>query len=387
MPIVRIAVISPLTVERSQRRGASYAAGIGGVSDSYKGNITINGGIVTAAGGISSAGIGGGCHGYIENIALNGGVITATGDSSHTYSTAGIGMGSYTNAGAGNGETNITIGSGVKKIVAIKCLDSADCIGKGDSTEIAVNTIFKDGDTIVEGDKKNSIFYDSETGKTRTIRTKALNHTVTVSGENITADKEYALAGETVTLTTSQSEAGYISVTVKDSDNNNIAITENSGVYSFIMPAKNVTIADGKTPIVYDITYNLNSGTLAENYNKNYTIESNDITLPIPTRIGYTFGGWYENSNFSGAPVTTIATGSHVNKTFYAKWTATAYTLTYANAVNGEDGVTNTNPATYTIESDNFNLVDPIRIGYTFEKWYSDAELTSPVSKTIAKGS
>lgn len=39
-------------------------------------------------------------------------------------------------------------------------------------------------------------------------------------------------------------------------------------------------------------------------------------TLEIPTKEGYTFGGWYSDSNFSGAAVTSVTAG----QTYYAKW-------------------------------------------------------------------
>ena len=44
------------------------------------------------------------------------------------------------------------------------------------------------------------------------------------------------------------------------------------------------------------------------------------VTLPTPTRTGYTFEGWYASSDFSGTKVTQIAKGTTGNKTYYAKW-------------------------------------------------------------------
>ncbi|MBO5102531.1 MAG: InlB B-repeat-containing protein [Clostridia bacterium] len=42
-------------------------------------------------------------------------------------------------------------------------------------------------------------------------------------------------------------------------------------------------------------------------------------TLPTPTKTGYSFAGWYKNSDLSGSPVSTsdIVTANH---TLYAKW-------------------------------------------------------------------
>jgi uncharacterized repeat protein (TIGR02543 family) len=51
-----------------------------------------------------------------------------------------------------------------------------------------------------------------------------------------------------------------------------------------------------------------------------YTIESAAITLDDPTRDGFDFAGWYENSGFTGSEVTLIPAGSMGHKTFYAQW-------------------------------------------------------------------
>ena len=84
--------------------------------------------------------------------------------------------------------------------------------------------------------------------------------------------------------------------------------------------------ASSCTTTTYTITYNLNSGTNAAGAKTSYTIETADYTLPTPTKTGYTFGGWYENSGLTGTAVTKIAKGSTGNKTFWAKWTVKSVT-------------------------------------------------------------
>ena len=69
----------------------------------------------------------------------------------------------------------------------------------------------------------------------------------------------------------------------------------------------------------YTITYNLNGGTLETSKNS-YTFLSDDITLDTPTRKGYTFLGWYDNSGLTGPEVKTIGTGSAGDKQLWAKW-------------------------------------------------------------------
>ena len=79
------------------------------------------------------------------------------------------------------------------------------------------------------------------------------------------------------------------------------------------------------TPVPYSITYNYNGGSAQVDPvpATSYTIESSDITLQTPTKGHDRFDGWYENADLStGGVKTTIAAGSHENKTYYAKWTA-----------------------------------------------------------------
>ena len=75
--------------------------------------------------------------------------------------------------------------------------------------------------------------------------------------------------------------------------------------------------------IVYTITYNLNGGTNPANAPTSYSNISNTITLPTPTRNGYTFNGWYTSSSYSGSSVASIPAGSTGNKIYYAKWQQT----------------------------------------------------------------
>lgn len=50
-----------------------------------------------------------------------------------------------------------------------------------------------------------------------------------------------------------------------------------------------------------------------------YTIETDTITLPVPTKDGYNFEGWYTDAAFENA-VAAIAKGSVGDMVLYAKW-------------------------------------------------------------------
>ena len=69
------------------------------------------------------------------------------------------------------------------------------------------------------------------------------------------------------------------------------------------------------------------------------------------------------------------------NATYTAQWNRIEYTITYG----GLNGETNTNPDTYTIESEDINLVAPgTRDGYIFAGWKDESDNTIT---QIAKGS
>jgi uncharacterized repeat protein (TIGR02543 family) len=131
----------------------------------------------------------------------------------------------------------------------------------------------------------------------------------------------------------------------------------------------------------YNITYYLNGGTNNPQNPPAYTILDN-ITLQSPSRTGYTFEGWYDNSGF-GNKVTGISLGSTGSKAFYAKWTAIPYTIAYE--LNGGTNHTQ-NPLTYTI-ANAVTLQPPNRAGYTFEGWYDNSGFTGSKVTVIPAGS
>lgn len=96
-----------------------------------------------------------------------------------------------------------------------------------------------------------------------------------------------------------------------------------------------------------------------------------------PTVTGYEFGGWYTTSTFAdGTKLDNLPAGNTEDKTVYAKWDATEYTIIYKNAAD------NSNPKTYTVE-DEIMLADPKWAGLKFSHWID--ENGDPVTK-IKKG-
>ena len=123
--------------------------------------------------------------------------------------------------------------------------------------------------------------------------------------------------------------------------------------------------------IEYEITYECNGGDYIDW--RYYHIETPTFALPTPRRTGYTFAGWYRNSDFTGDVITDIETGSFGDIHLFAKWDLITYEIIF-NANGGTDIPTRT----YNVESDGFSLPEPTKAGYEFVGWYRDADfLTS----------
>lgn len=111
------------------------------------------------------------------------------------------------------------------------------------------------------------------------------------------------------------------------------------------------------------ITLQPNGGTLPE-----YSLVEG-AALPIPSRIGYTFAGWYGNPEFTGDPVTDVPTGSTVNLTFYAAWTPNTYTVTF-DANGGSVSQT----SAVTVAGKLTSLPTPTYDGHNFLGWYTQKD-------------
>ena len=87
------------------------------------------------------------------------------------------------------------------------------------------------------------------------------------------------------------------------------------------------------TPKTYTIVFNANGGDNNISKTLRYGIALG--TLPVPTRAGYTFAGWY--TAVSGGSLVSTATTVTADVTYYAHWTANSYTIAYdANDGSGE---------------------------------------------------
>ncbi|MCM1298338.1 MAG: InlB B-repeat-containing protein [Firmicutes bacterium] len=90
-----------------------------------------------------------------------------------------------------------------------------------------------------------------------------------------------------------------------------------------IAPAYDFNVYEAKfnaVPKSFDITLDLDGGTIAEQeWPSSYTYGDN-TTLPIPEKEGFSFIGWYTDGEFSGDPLTEVSEEEFGDKLFFAKW-------------------------------------------------------------------
>lgn len=177
-------------------------------------------------------------------------------------------------------------------------------------------------------------------------------------------------------------KTGYTFLGWKGSDGNLYQDEDDLMKLSMGTPVKTITLTARWEAAAYSITYYLNGGKNNAENPSTYTCETDTITLRYPSKRGYTFGGWYSDSDFKNR-VRYIENGSTGKKTLYAKWTATRYKVTYV--LNG--GYNNQyNPLTYTVTTNHFSYKPATRKGYRFLGWYSDKACTKRTYQ-VKKGS
>ena len=145
--------------------------------------------------------------------------------------------------------------------------------------------------------------------------------------------------------------------------------SETKGNLKLYAKWEKITVAPGEALI----TYELNGGTNHADNPVKYT-EGQPLELKDPSREGYTFKGWYTDSEFKNefAGITSETKG---NLTIYAKWEEITVAPGEALITYELNGGTNhaDNPVKYT-EGQPLELKDPSREGYTFKGWYTDSE-------------
>ncbi|MCQ2052265.1 MAG: InlB B-repeat-containing protein, partial [Bacteroidaceae bacterium] len=129
-----------------------------------------------------------------------------------------------------------------------------------------------------------------------------------------------------------------------------------------------------------------NTFTTVQSYTQNY---NTTLSIPVPTREGYTFDGWTKDntygsmSSLTGAATYTFGSGKGTTTTITAKWAINKSSLT----VKPNGGMWSNSAADQTFTKDYGTIIDipkPTRTGYEFAGWTKSTTFNGTLSSTTA---
>ncbi|MBE6382650.1 MAG: hypothetical protein E7049_06525, partial [Lentisphaerae bacterium] len=285
--------------------GGDYGAGIGSGYNKNAGNVTINGGTVTAT-GHDGAGIGGAPSGVCGTVTVNRGTVVATGGGM----CPGIGSGSSVSAGGtviiNGGDVTATGGSG-----------GAAGIGGGNNCPGGIVTIT--GGTVVATGTNGAGIGGSGSGA---------GAAVTITGGSVSAIAGAAYrygigGGNTATDQGSLTVGDGMVVRAGEGENPADELDVDSNGVVTLVSRRYYAVDDGSAPIgptLYEIQYF--DGQYNQIQVEPSKYEAGTVTvLGTPAeKPGYVFVGWYTLPNFNSEKVTQIGADETGVKMFYAKW-------------------------------------------------------------------
>lgn len=141
--------------------------------------------------------------------------------------------------------------------------------------------------------------------------------------------------------------------------------------------AGDITLYANWAANTYNITYNLDSGTLPSGQTNpaTYTYGVGVTSFAPLEKTGHDFVGWFDAAT-DGNQVTFITTTDIEAKTLYARFTPKVFNITYE--LDGGEG--NMNPATYTYGIGVQGFTTVTKVGYTFAGWYSESSGGSAIT-------
>jgi len=201
-----------------------------------------------------------------------------------------------------------------------------------------------------------------------------------VKGEDYTANVK---AHDGYTLTISITNDGGTTILTQDKHYTWDSSTGALRIYSAAVTG-NITISCSTSANSYTVTLDNQSATTAGTTSVSATYGSAMPSITLPTKTGYTFGGYYTSTNGDGTQYYTSTGASAKNYdqastlTLYAKWTVKTYTITYnLTKCSKTSGATSVNYGTsysatitpntnYYLTSGNFTATGIDSTGYTY---------------------
>lgn len=342
------------------RARGGVAPGIGASQNSRCGSITIKGGTIHAE-GEDSPGIG--CYNSTcDNISITGGTVTA-----NSKRSPAIGSGYKGSCG------DITIYP-ISSVTA-ESTQANYCIGADDKGTCGTITVAN----VKMGNITENPYVYAPTDIPYTVTFNANGGAGSMSNQSFYSNTPQALTTNVFTRT-GNTFLGWNT----QADGTGISYSDGETVNNL----GDVTLYAQWIPNTYYVTFDANGGSDTMEPQAIGANVSQDLKACEFTRDYYDFIGWNTQADGTGRRYNDKQTVKNLgDRTLYAQWKPTTYTITYIDAVNGVDEVTNTNPITYTVESADIKLTDPVNPNAIFDGWtYKD--ITTPTkSVIIAHGS
>ena len=161
-------------------------------------------------------------------------------------------------------------------------------------------------------------------------------------------------------------------------DGNGTDYTDGASVTNLAASGSSITLYAKWEAGDYNITYNLNGGTVATNNPTTYNEDTATFTLNNPTKPGYTFIGWSGTGLTGNDNLTvTIPQGSTGNREYTAHYSPNTYNISFdANGGDGTEsgglGATMPNQVMTIGSSANLNENTYYYDGYYFVEWNTD---------------
>lgn len=135
---------------------------------------------------------------------------------------------------------------------------------------------------------------------------------------------------------------------------------------------ENMTLYAKWTVNTYTVSFQTNGGTEVDTQTVAF---ENKVSLPVaPIKAEHSFEGWYTDSGLTAAwnfDYNVVLK----NMTLYAKWTLNTYLVNFQS-----NGGSNVESQQITYDGRVTSPVDPSKVGYIFDGWYTNATLTTPWS-------
>ena len=122
----------------------------------------------------------------------------------------------------------------------------------------------------------------------------------------------------------------------------------------------------------YQISYDLDGGNVDAALTSVYNIDTDTITLPTPTKEGYSFSKWIDLD--TNNEIKSIVKGTVGDKKIKALWVANSYKINYT--LNKKDAVLPDSADNNRTFGKDITLATPSKQGYVFDGWYDNADLT-----------